>query len=88
MRDGVSHPCHTALRKLARPAGLEPATPGLEGEIPNAQNVGIQQLVQGAMPRCHARLTLSRSLGRQNLPRSILADLDLVAAPFASSSIR
>ena len=31
MRDGVSHQCHTALRKVARPAGLEPATPGLEG---------------------------------------------------------
>ena len=31
MRDEVSHLCHTALRKLARPAGLEPATLGLEG---------------------------------------------------------
>jgi hypothetical protein len=31
MRDGVSHQCHTALEKLARPAGLEPATLGLEG---------------------------------------------------------
>jgi hypothetical protein len=31
MPDQVSHLCHTALRKLARPAGLEPATPGLEG---------------------------------------------------------
>src|SRR5919106_5722731 len=31
MRDEVSHLCHTALQKLARPAGLEPATPGLEG---------------------------------------------------------
>ena len=28
MRDEVSHLCHTALQKLARPAGLEPATPG------------------------------------------------------------
>ena len=31
MRDEVSHLCHTDLRKVARPAGLEPATPGLEG---------------------------------------------------------
>ena len=31
MRDEVSHLCHTALQKLARPAGFEPATPGLEG---------------------------------------------------------
>ena len=31
MPDEGSHRCHTALRKLARPAGLEPATPGLEG---------------------------------------------------------
>ena len=30
MPDGVSHVCHTGLRKVARPAGLEPATPGLE----------------------------------------------------------
>jgi hypothetical protein len=33
MRDEVSHLCHTALRNVARPAGLEPATLGLEGEI-------------------------------------------------------
>jgi hypothetical protein len=33
MRDGVSHLCHTGIQKMARPAGLEPATPGLEGEI-------------------------------------------------------
>ena len=31
MPDGVSHLCHTDLPKVARPAGLEPATPGLEG---------------------------------------------------------
>jgi hypothetical protein len=31
MRDEVSHACHTALPKLARPAGFEPATPCLEG---------------------------------------------------------
>ena len=31
MRDGMSHLCHTAIEKVARPAGLEPATPGLEG---------------------------------------------------------
>jgi hypothetical protein len=31
MHDGVSHLCHTGLRKVARPAGLEPATLGLEG---------------------------------------------------------
>ena len=31
MRDEVSHLCHTAHRKEARPAGLEPATLGLEG---------------------------------------------------------
>ncbi len=31
MRDGVSHLCHTASENVARPAGLEPATPGLEG---------------------------------------------------------
>ena len=31
MRDGVSHQCHTGIGKVARPAGLEPATPGLEG---------------------------------------------------------
>ena len=30
MRDGVSHLCHTAIEKVARPAGFEPATPGLE----------------------------------------------------------
>jgi hypothetical protein len=30
MRDGVSHLCHTASENVARPAGLEPATPGLE----------------------------------------------------------
>ena len=31
MRDGVSHQCHTGIENMARPAGLEPATPGLEG---------------------------------------------------------
>ena len=31
MPDGVSHECHTGIEKVARPAGLEPATPGLEG---------------------------------------------------------
>jgi hypothetical protein len=31
MRDEVSHLCHTGIKKLARPAGLEPATLGLEG---------------------------------------------------------
>jgi hypothetical protein len=31
MPDQVSHLCHTGLRKVARPAGLEPATLGLEG---------------------------------------------------------
>ena len=31
MRDGVSHQCHTEIGNVARPAGLEPATPGLEG---------------------------------------------------------
>jgi hypothetical protein len=31
MRDGVSHQCHTRIENVARPAGLEPATPGLEG---------------------------------------------------------
>jgi hypothetical protein len=31
MPDGVSHLCHTRIEKVARPAGLEPATPGLEG---------------------------------------------------------
>ena len=30
MRDEVSHLCHTGIEKVARPAGLEPATPGLE----------------------------------------------------------
>jgi hypothetical protein len=34
MRDEVSHLCHAALRKMARPAGLEPATLGLEGCSP------------------------------------------------------
>ena len=31
MHDDLSHRCHTGLAKLARPAGLEPATLGLEG---------------------------------------------------------
>src|SRR5437667_8515257 len=31
MPDGVSHLCHTGTENVARPAGLEPATPGLEG---------------------------------------------------------
>ena len=31
MRDDLSHLCHTGIEKVARPAGLEPATPGLEG---------------------------------------------------------
>ena len=31
MRHGVSHACHTDPQNVARPAGLEPATPGLEG---------------------------------------------------------
>jgi hypothetical protein len=31
MLDGVSHLCHTGIEKVARPAGLEPATLGLEG---------------------------------------------------------
>ena len=31
MRDEVSHLCHTVPQKVARPAGLEPATLGLEG---------------------------------------------------------
>ena len=37
MPDGVSHLCHTVSENVARPAGLEPATPGLEGEIRVAQ---------------------------------------------------
>jgi hypothetical protein len=32
MPNEVSHLCHTALQKVARPAGFEPATPGLEGQ--------------------------------------------------------
>jgi hypothetical protein len=31
MRDEVSHLCHMAIRNVARPAGFEPATLGLEG---------------------------------------------------------
>ena len=31
MRDGVSPLCQTVIENLARPAGFEPATPGLEG---------------------------------------------------------
>ena len=34
MRDEVSHLCPTAVRKVARPAGIEPATLGLEGCVP------------------------------------------------------
>ena len=39
---------------LARPAGLEPATPGLEGEIPQKKAAHLQQFTRGAMPECHA----------------------------------
>jgi hypothetical protein len=42
------------IRREARPAGLEPATPGLEGEIPVIEPLHHQQLTPGAMPRCHA----------------------------------
>jgi len=41
-------------RRLARPAGLEPATPGLEGENRVAQPASSQELTKGAMPECHA----------------------------------
>jgi hypothetical protein len=39
---------------MARPAGLEPATPGLEGEIRMPEVARVQRLTMGAMPRCHA----------------------------------
>ena len=54
MPDGVSHLCHTGIEEVARPAGLEPATPGLEGEIPVREVAASQQVARGAMPRCRA----------------------------------
>ena len=43
------------INDLARPAGLEPATPGLEGEIHMPEIACVQQLTTGAVSRCHAR---------------------------------
>src|SRR5687767_4865884 len=37
-----------------RPAGLEPATPGLEGQSRNVEPASAQSLAAGAMPCCHA----------------------------------
>jgi len=43
-------------RRMVRPAGLEPATTGLEGQSPNVQPTRGQSIASGAMPRRHARL--------------------------------
>ena len=51
MRDEVSHACHTALQKVARPAGLEPATPGLEGRCSIQLSYGrMWRLVHATAP--------------------------------------
>ena len=42
MRDGVSHQCHTEIGNVARPAGLEPATPGLEGRTAMREDQSTQ----------------------------------------------
>jgi hypothetical protein len=40
--------------RLARPAGLEPATLGLEGCVPVTEDVGFQQVARTATRTCHA----------------------------------
>jgi hypothetical protein len=54
-----SHVIHRELR-LARPAGLEPATLGLEGEIRVTEVPRTQSVARGAMPRCHAAVSRPR----------------------------
>jgi hypothetical protein len=51
MRDEVSHLCHTELRNMARPAGLEPATPGLEGRCSIQLSYGRTWLNGSIAPR-------------------------------------
>jgi hypothetical protein len=57
MRDEVSHQCHTALRNVARPAGLEPATPGLEGRCSIQLSYGRVSLhrIVTDLAQCYSR---------------------------------
>jgi hypothetical protein len=72
MSDGVSHLCHTGLEKVARPAGLEPATPGLEGQC--------------SIQLSYGRVILSyRNPNRQRSSRRV-SYVPLALAPGASST--
>jgi hypothetical protein len=71
-----------AARRMARPAGLEPATPGLEGEIHMTQVMVLQYFTQGAMPRCHAEAVTKQPSSRNMLLHVLgqhLVDQRLVA---------
>ena len=50
--------CHTCVTRrvktLARPAGLEPATPGLEGCVPVTEVLTCQWVARTATRMCHA----------------------------------
>jgi hypothetical protein len=68
----LSMDCPWRIEKLARPAGFEPATLGLEGEIRVDKLSTDQLLTQGAMPGCHA---VSRFARLEHASRDILSDV-------------
>ena len=68
----LSMDCPWRIENVARPAGLEPATPGLEGEIRADKLSSHQQLTQGAMPGCHAVPRFARV---EHASRNILPDM-------------
>jgi hypothetical protein len=57
MRDEVSHLCHTAIRNVARPAGFEPATLGLEG--PSSKRLSMTVIFPRG--RSHTRRAIWRN---------------------------
>jgi hypothetical protein len=74
----LSMDCPWQIEKVARPAGLEPAAPGLEGEIRVAQPVSSHALTKDAMPGCHAAVSRKRAAASDSAAHQFIADTMLL----------